>query len=940
MCLFIETMARILLLLLLLTSGNWIKGDPTVGSSVSGTTSTEFAQSGNGTTTTTVRDGTATVIDEATNNQTTTTKSENATVKFDSTVLPLTEHIRSTETVEELIPTTSEQRLNNTVEVPAITFGAMPVTTSEQRLNNTVEVTAITSGAMPVTTQQALQETVSDAQETDTIVSTIADGRNETRDQNYTNTVHPTAYADDTTSTNASSITVNTAGITVATNTSVRGDGDIFSTINATTTTVSIRGSTSIISPGSDAVTIEEQLSTVETSSKPEFPTDNYYTTPDQSTPDTSISKLNMTLDLVTDSPFVSNGSTSELTSVSSALDNLTWTVNTSSTPIDVVRENFTTAVPASSPVTNNVSTTGTSDGNLTMANTTSWQALNVTSTQLPQVNNTPPATTESSSNITYSLGLGNETLTTEPSKVNFSETTSVPEPDINNTSTLSPRYQTTDGYNVTSHYTFSSAGLKFNGTLADVTTYQPASFSDENKTDIGFTNTTHSQLTTVTEVPFADNFTLNTSTIHPVDVTSSGDLWSSPSTAGRNSSLSNWSSERPSSYATQSMLDTTTAMPTVDSTYELIFAGNCAIIISDHSVKNRFKVNLIYNLAVGLNIVKERINIQVIRCGSLNVTVAISDTKDTDIDQRLVEMVEEDTLRVAVEMEDNSTIIFSAVDMILVSVPLTPSSAGPTGHRTVSPDDGDDDGLGRIELLIIIVCACLAAIIIIVCIGFCIRRCTARRKTQKSFNLGDTPSLNVTLEDFTLMKMERPYPVYNEQGPVLHPDYSERDTLPSRRATGMATVICPDYERAYVPLALPSERPSNMPSLPNISPSSSPGPGARSAGVSGTDNTGTDNVESVYSRTGYDNPSFSSDDILDSAHASDAELPDLDEGGDEDAGFHHHGHLPSRNSHSLHEEVRETRQSSPLLVAHTSDNSSASSPLAPDDHGEAATLF
>ena len=381
----------------------------------------------------------------------------------------------------------------------------------------------------------------------------------------------------------------------------------------------------------------------------------------------------------------------------------------------------------------------------------------------------------------------------------------------------------------------------------------------------------------------------------------------------------------------TTSLSDTTKR--TSDSTYEIRFDGNCSIVKKNPSLRKQFEENLGLEISERFGIERERISMGGIRCGSLYVTVVVQDS-DSNTDQHIKSSIEADPLIVTLLFEDNSTMELSAQTM---EVKNPSEDATPLVTDPPMEIIEDDDTFEKITLPILCTVGALAFIFIIFFLIFCIRRCCARRRSKRGFNLSTIPSSNVDLKDFTLTKMDRPYPAYNDKGPNLNSDYSERDTLPSSRP--MSTVITRDYTRPFVdtpppptkhtthvaesvaPLIAGDEMGADTQDEGHLPHSSSSGtPVHRYAPMH-------QSPLSLHSRGGYDNPSFSSDDILNSEHASDSEVPDLIHDVPADAD-------PRTLLQSQHQDVVNGRgQRSPLLTSRESSN-------VKDDDREAATLF
>lgn len=264
--------------------------------------------------------------------------------------------------------------------------------------------------------------------------------------------------------------------------------------------------------------------------------------------------------------------------------------------------------------------------------------------------------------------------------------------------------------------------------------------------------------------------------------------------------------------------------------TYDITFDGDCKELVGNPALQEEFKTNLINALRYLLGLtISNGLDAFDIRCGSIVITVAFSNVTDRDkLDSAFKDLVKNGTLVVTV---NNGTMSFPASQ--ISEGPTTPPATTPRTDPTKKSDE-----LTNVEMVLIIVFGVIGCSIVLLAFLACIVACHKRRMSQ-SFKLGHTPKMDATGDDFTLTKMDCPRAVYEDDrngsrgGPKTNAAIGQFHYPNGRQDM---------YAYQSTPLNGDPHEADTLPLPSRHTPSSS----ARNS-------------------KGYDNPSFSSDELLDS---------------------------------------------------------------------------
>ena len=299
----------------------------------------------------------------------------------------------------------------------------------------------------------------------------------------------------------------------------------------------------------------------------------------------------------------------------------------------------------------------------------------------------------------------------------------------------------------------------------------------------------------------------------------------------------------------------TTTAVTPTDRIYKLTFDGNCSLLELP-GFKEQFVKVLSSLIKIRFKITDNSLKIdENIKCGSLLVEVQIFNLTDLSLDNKMV------TLSSVNMTVANVTFYITLINVTLVDE--SPVTVSPT-TEAMSPMTTERPFLYHFDKLLVIVFSIVGGTLLVLAIVVGVYLCRTRR--HKSFDLGDTPTANVRLEDFTLTKMTRSHPMYSDQGVIV----SLEPRVVNSDAKSPGSVY--QGQQGYFPKTtgpLSTFQPQRLVAVENgggQGDRQGDGQGDRVTGRHGSDENLTDTFEAVSpSRTGFDNPSFSSEDILDS---------------------------------------------------------------------------
>ena len=291
------------------------------------------------------------------------------------------------------------------------------------------------------------------------------------------------------------------------------------------------------------------------------------------------------------------------------------------------------------------------------------------------------------------------------------------------------------------------------------------------------------------------------------------------------------------------------------DRVYKLTFDGNCSLLELP-GFKQQFVKVLSSLIKIKFKIKDENLKIhKEITCGSLIVKVGLFNLTDPSFDAKMETMANSS---VALNVTTGNITLFIS---LLKVANIRKSELTLAGSTTTETPTSEQPALNQIDKFIVIVFSIVGGTLLIFGVVYVMYICCARK--HKSFDLGDTPTANVHLEDFTLTKMTRSHPMYSDQGMVisLESNAANSDLKPGNVYQG---------HQGHFPG-------TTVPPLSTFKSSETFEP-QRLVAVSSMDASqdmglthgSAENLTKIPHRasttqTGFDNPSFSSEDVLDS---------------------------------------------------------------------------
>lgn len=290
------------------------------------------------------------------------------------------------------------------------------------------------------------------------------------------------------------------------------------------------------------------------------------------------------------------------------------------------------------------------------------------------------------------------------------------------------------------------------------------------------------------------------------------------------------------------------TAPAIVDTSMVLVYAGDCELVMSDAAVMEDFKNQVVSSLTAATGLDSSRFTINDVNCGSVEVSLTVSDTAGTDIPDTISDLASTGQLSVSVNSRGTVHNFTSEEATVIDDEPEVEEST----------DSFSWDDLSYVEQIIIIV-TCIVVGLVVFCSVCCLVCKCHRKKYSKSFTLQETPPEDVKTEDFTLTKMDRPQPVYTDDGIVL-PLVDSNGHTNGVVKVGYENEMYqePSKTNVYTPNPVFNQIEEEEPLYDTADIIRSPS---------------TERLMSASHRTGdggHDNPSFSSDDILDSGTEAD----------------------------------------------------------------------
>ena len=322
----------------------------------------------------------------------------------------------------------------------------------------------------------------------------------------------------------------------------------------------------------------------------------------------------------------------------------------------------------------------------------------------------------------------------------------------------------------------------------------------------------------------------------------------------------------------------TTAPPPSVleDATYKIIFIGNCSIVKSNKSIEKDFADQVVFRLYSNLGISKSRIRIRDVMCGSVAVEITIyNTTRDEDLDQLIEDLILDGQLIVFIDY-DNKTLEFEADALEVISSPTWKSTVRPSSTDIVPGTlwKRRPRVLTGLHIALILLFSVIGGSIVMFGIGFVVYFCCTKGRS-KSFDLAaeSTPQTG-SMEDFTLTKMERPKPVYTDAGIILQTDIDETQVkTPMVPGTsngqssydgGTRALKATKTHNGYFPKAGGVGGGSG---LSNGRPICRRGTPAPIKGIASRNDGSSERLVftelSAHNLSGFDNPSFSSDEML-----------------------------------------------------------------------------
>ena len=328
--------------------------------------------------------------------------------------------------------------------------------------------------------------------------------------------------------------------------------------------------------------------------------------------------------------------------------------------------------------------------------------------------------------------------------------------------------------------------------------------------------------------------------------------------------------------------MSTTTVQMRENVSHMLLMSGDCSVLKQNPQAKQDFEEQLKTSLKNALNVKTRDITVNDIVCGSINVSLTFMNVSKDAIREGLRDFVDSPTSQIVVYSEGNShafrPVSFYELAEVVTQPPILPSVRVPGStvrspkttplvtqvtegdNSTVAPPEqpsikGEKGGLSHTDLLILIIVSIIGGLLIIIIIALIAQECR-RRSHTKSFDLRGTPRARMDDDDFTLTKLDRPPGQYNDHGLVMHHTQNGHKGSPPRT---MDTVI----EETEIPqrlLGAANGKHKGGKDHVEVDPESVPdSPTVKLMATFPT---------SVHQ--GVDNPSFASEDMLDSGTETD----------------------------------------------------------------------
>ena len=180
-------------------------------------------------------------------------------------------------------------------------------------------------------------------------------------------------------------------------------------------------------------------------------------------------------------------------------------------------------------------------------------------------------------------------------------------------------------------------------------------------------------------------------------------------------------------------------------------FHGDCHLIQNNSLLFNEFLLGLVDLLSKTLTLQKSMIKLDKFNCRPLRIYTTLIKVSYHNVTNTLKNMLEKNLFIVKVNLQGQIA-TFEAVHM--EEVPLLKDA--PTVF------DMPDEGLDKVDIIVIIVACCICGVLLSIGGILCIKECY-KRKYAQSFDLMEVPHVNLKLEDFSLTRIPRAKAVYND---------------------------------------------------------------------------------------------------------------------------------------------------------------------------------
>ena len=303
--------------------------------------------------------------------------------------------------------------------------------------------------------------------------------------------------------------------------------------------------------------------------------------------------------------------------------------------------------------------------------------------------------------------------------------------------------------------------------------------------------------------------------------------------------------------------IPTSSAAPEMprDVTYRIRYDGDCKIVLSNNDVRDKFEKEVKKMFMDKVGVPQDNVLLHDISCGSVDVLVTLHDVQQTQVERRLDEITSNPVPLVVTSAGQTHAFLPVSYTPSQLSTTTVPPAAPPQPTKS--------KGLREVDMIIIIIVCIVGGMLMIIIIALIVHECR-RRSHSKTFDLRGTPRAHITTEDFTLTKMERGPAEYNDNGLIMN--HNQQNGHSRTPLVGVATIVETSNQNGGT-----NCNGHHKSGKEGYEPETDVGPDSPSMSL----------MKSMRTphTEGIENPSFSSEDILDSGTETDRENVSSDKG-------------------------------------------------------------